>query len=247
MKNIFKIVTFTTALTLVTTVAKANENIGFADANYLFQSHPLILAEEAKMAKLMEENQKNFSAEEKNLAAEGNKLQSDAKKLEQEMQSVESSLKKKIAALEKDAPRLRAREIQARQQLIENEQKLFQNKVVAFQKREDEFKKKVSMFQAKVEKINRELSTNTYSADVQKQVVEQINSIIKEVAQEKGYTMVVSTSSILYTADESRDTTNEVFQRLKSKNAGIVVTSPEVVAEPESPKAEEAKPAEAKQ
>lgn len=257
MKNIFKIATLTTALTFAS-VAKANDNIGFADADYLFQNHPLILAEEAKIAKFMQENQQKFAEEDKKLRAEGEKLQADAKKLEQEMKSVEASLKKKVAALEKEAPRLRSKDIQSRQQAIESEQKAFQNKVVAFQKREDEFKKKIAAFQAKIEKASK--ATNGASPEeIQKKAVDQINETIKEVAKAKGYTLIMPPSLLLYAADESKDATNEILAILKSKNPDVVLPEPAKAeapkadapkaeeAKPEAPKTEEAKPAEAKQ
>lgn len=249
MKNIFKIATLTTALTFAT-ATKANDNVGFADADYLFQNHPLVVAQEAKMAKFMQENQQKFAEEDKKLTAEGEKLQADAKKLEQEMKSVEATIKKKVEAFQasKEATRLRSKEIEARvQAIVEGEQKAFQNKVAAFQKREDEFKKKIAAFQAKIEQANKEATGGVSPAEIQKKVVDQINETIKEVAKAKGYTLILPPNLLLYAADESKDATNEILSILKTKNPDVVVPAPTEASKAEAPKNEEAKPAEAKQ
>ncbi|VEI45222.1 outer membrane protein [Actinobacillus equuli] len=46
---------------------------------------------------------------------------------------------------------------------------------------------------------------------VQKQVVEEINTTIKEVAKSKGYTLVFPPSVALYAEDESKDITEKYW------------------------------------
>ncbi|WP_150538493.1 OmpH family outer membrane protein [Actinobacillus vicugnae] len=248
MKKLFKIATVTAALATAG-LAQASDTIGFVDPNYLLQNHPVALDAAQKFEKFMKEDQSKFADEDKKLAeenkaltAERNKIESDAKKLQAEQSKVEASLKKKSAALEKDAPRLRSKEIQARQNAIEAEYKAFQNKVAAIQKREAEFGKKAEAFQKKADAFQEKLNKAQQEAGgmdpqaLQKQVVDEINSTIKEVAKSKGYTLVLPPSVALYAEDESKDITEKVLDALKAKH-------PEIKIEQPAPKAEENKAA----
>lgn len=252
MKKLFKAATVTAALATAG-LAQASDTIGFVDPNYLLQNHPVAIDAAQKFEKFMKEGQSKFADEDKKLAeenkaltAERNKLESDAKKLQEEQTKVEASLKKKSAALEKDAPRLRSKEIQARQNAIEAEYKAFQNKVLAIQKREADFGKKAEAFQKKADAFQEKLNKAQQEAGgmdpqaVQKQVVEEINATVKEVAKSKGYTLVLPPSVALYAEDETKDITEKVLEALKAKHPEIKIEQP--VANPEV-KAEEAKPA----
>lgn len=287
MKKLFKVAALSTAFALAG-FANANDKIGFADAGYLMQNHPLTLEAASKFEKFAKNNtqfdgeekklaeeDKKLAEENKTLTAERSKLEADAKKLKAEQGTVEASLKKKVAALEKEAPRLRSKEIQARQNAINAEAKAFQNKVEALQKREAEFSKKGQAFQKKVEAFQKkaqdfQAKINKANKDaggldpvaVQKQVVDEINAAIKEVADEKGYTLVFQPASgmVVYAKDESADITEVVLEKLKAKSK-VGGSAPKAEAKSdekkeeatpatseksEAPKAEEVKPEEAK-
>ncbi|AKO45467.1 OmpH family outer membrane protein [[Haemophilus] ducreyi] len=238
MKKMFKIATISSALATVG-LAQANDNIAFVDPNFLVQNHPVALNEVQKFDKFIKNGQNKYAEEDKKLAEENkalttekNKLESDAKKLQSEQANVEASLKKKSAALEKDAPRLRSKEIQTRQAAIESEYKAFQKKVISLQKREEEFGKKVEAFQKRAENFQESLIKAQEEAgglkpdDLQKLVVSEINSTIKEVATSKGYTLVLPPSVALYAADENKDITESVLNALKAKHPEIKIEQP---------------------
>jgi len=119
MKHLFKIAAVASALAFTSNLANANDKIGFADANFLMQNHPLTLEASEKFAKFMKASEEKFAPQEKKLAeenkklaedekalvAERKKIESDAQALQKEQTALEASMKKKIAQLEKDAPR----------------------------------------------------------------------------------------------------------------------------------------------
>lgn len=263
MKKLFKLAAISTVLAS-TSIAQASDTIGFVDPNYLMQNHPVAIDAAQKFEKFIKESQSKFADEDKKLAeenkaltAERNKLESDAKKLQDEQKTVEASLNKKAAALEKEAPRLRSKDIQARQKAIEAEYQTFQKKVEAIQKRETDFGKKAEAFQKKAaafqEKLNKaqQEAGGKDPASVQKQVVDEINTTIKEVAKSKGFTLVFPPSVALYAEDESKDITEAVLTSIKAKHPDIKIEQPAPVktddAKPmEAPKAEDMKPEEAK-
>ncbi|MCK3656885.1 hypothetical protein A4G19_14555 [Pasteurellaceae bacterium Macca] len=235
MKNLFKIATLSAAFATAG-FATAADNLGFADANFLLQNHPVVIDASHKFEKFMKESQAKFAAEDKALTkenealvAERNKLESDAKKLGEEQKKVEASMKNKIAALEKEAPRLRSGDIKKRQDAINAEAKAFQNKVTAIQKREEAFKKKADAFQKKAtafqNKINQEQQAagGVDPATLQKQAIEEVNAAIKEIAKAKGYTLVLQPGIALYAEDESKDITNAVLDALKAKHPEIKI------------------------
>lgn len=260
MKKLFK--TAAIGATLATAgFAQAADTIGFVDPNYLMQNHPVAIDAAQKFEKFMKEGQSKFadedkalSEENKALTAERDKIESDAKKLQTEQNRVEASLKKKSAALEKEAPRLRSRDIQARQKAIESEYKKFQNKVTALQKREADFAKKAEEFQKKADAFQEKLNKAQQEAggrdpnSIQKQVVDEINATIKEVAKSKGYTLVLPPSVALYAEDESKDITDVVLDALKAKHPDIKIEQPAPKADAQQPaenKAADEKPADA--
>ena len=231
MKNLFKTATLVAALTLSTGFANANEKIGFVDASYVLQNHPLIVQANEKVEgiiksieqKFAEENKK-LETEDKALSAERQKIEEDASKLNKEHATLEASLKKKMDALEKEAPRLRSKDIQSRQDAINAEYKAFQNKAMAFQKRENEFAKKLEQFQKKVAdfqaKVEKEKQANQFDMEpVQKQVIEEIDQSIKKLAAAKGYTLILSPSLALYAKDENANITQEVLEDIKQNGS----------------------------
>lgn len=250
MKKLFKMAGVAFALATATGMAQADDTIGFVDPGYLMQNHPVAIDAAQKFEKFMKDGQAKFEgdnkaleSENKALTAERNKLEADAKKLKADQANVEASIKKKSAALEKDAPRLRSREIQARQSAIAAEANAFQSKVAAFQKREADFSKKAEAFQKKANAFQEKLNKAQQEAggldpqSVQKQVVEEINATIKEVATAKGFTLVFPPSVALYAADEKKDITEAVLDAIKAKHPEIKIE------QPAASKADDAKPA----
>lgn len=265
MKNLFKLAAVASALAFSANTVNANEKIGFVDPNFLIQNHPLTIEANDKFTKFMKDTESKFAPREKQLAAENKalsdeekallderrKIEEDAQKLQKEQVTLEAAMKKKVAQLEKDAPRLKAKEIQARQNKINAEAKPFQNKVSAlqqrevefgkkaeeFQKRADEFQKKVAAFQEEIAKVQKESGVIT-PEQVQQKVVEDINAKIKQVAESKGYTLVLPPSVALYAKDgNAADITEEILVAMggkmpeapKTQAPAAEVTKPEEV------------------
>lgn len=230
MKNLFKIATIASLFTFSTNNVIASDKVGFVDPNYLLQNHPAMVEAAQKIENTLAEIKKKFAEEEKKLQEEDialsneyKKIEDDAKKLHQEQASLEVSLKKKIEALDKEAPRLRSKDIQARQNAIQAEQKAFQNKVDELQKRENDLRAKTEAFQVKVvefqQKVEKEQQASTFdTTETQKTAVNDVNAAIKSIAEQKGYTVVLPTSTALYAKDDkSADLTDAVLNEIKAK------------------------------
>lgn len=229
MKNLFKLTTLAVTLSFAANLANANEKIGFADTGYLLKNHPTVIEANQKLESALKEIEKKYADEnqklvdeEKALVNERNKIDADAQKLLKEQDAVEASIKKKTTALEKDAPRLRSKEIQARQDAINNELKAFQNKVSAIQKREGELNTKADALQKKIKAFQEKLAKeeqNINVADaneVQKVAVSDIDKAIKTLAEQKGYTLILSPTVAFYAKDEKADITEEVLANVKA-------------------------------
>lgn len=276
MKKLFKLAAVTIALGCTANMATANDKVGFVEPNILMQFHPLAISEGEKFAQFMKTNEEKFAPqqkaldeesrkiadEEKGLLADRQKLENDAKALQKEQTSLEAAMKKEIAQLEKDAPRLRAKEIQARQDKINAKAKPFQNKVAAIQKREADFQKKAEAFQKKAEafqkkaadfqaefeKAQKEAGNLISPAELEKKVVDDINAKIKQVADEKGYTVILRPSMALYVKDESADITEAVLTAVGGKLPEPVKAEDAKAEEPKKEEVKsETKPEEAKQ
>lgn len=102
--------------------------------------------------------------------------------------------------------------------LQKEDQELAKQKAVlakdAFEKKAVEFRKKAAEVQKEVQSKKALLDSGFEQAlgDIQKAV----NEVIADLAKEKGYTLVVPTSQILY-ADNSMDVSKEVLDRLNKK------------------------------
>lgn len=230
MKNVFKLAAVTAALTLFTHSANAADKIGFVDPTYVLQNHPAMVEAAQKVEQTALEIKKKFEPEEQKLAEEDKALaeafkniEEEAKKLHQEQAKVEESVKKKMAALDKEAPKLRAKEIQARQKTIQAEQKAFQAKVDALQKKDNDLREKTEIFQNKVaqlqQKVAQEQKARSFdTTSIQKVAIEDVNTAIKLIADQRGYTVVLPTSTALYAKDDkSADLTDAVLNEVKAK------------------------------
>lgn len=110
-------------------------------------------------------------------------------------------------------------EIKAQEEKLQKTEKELssQQSVLAkdvFQKKAQEFKQKVVEVQRKVNSRDQQLKTasNKAGATIQSNVVD----IIKDMAKEKGFTIVLPASQTLY-SDASMDISDEVLKRLDKK------------------------------
>lgn len=229
MKNLFKLTALAVTLSFTSNLANANEKIGFADTGYLLKNHPTVVEANQKLESALKEIEQKFAPEnqklvdeEKSLINERNKIEADAQKLLKEQNEMEVSLKKKSAALEKDAPKLRSKEIQARQDAINKEYKAFQNKVSAIQKRESDLNAQIEALQNKIKTFQEKIAKEEQGLniadpnEVQKVAITDINNAIKLLAEQKGYTLILSPTVAFYAKDEKADITEEVLANVKA-------------------------------
>lgn len=219
MKHVFKLASITAALTLMSSVVSAadTDNIAYVNPNYLMQNHPLLTDPNSEFVKEAKAVESKFTEEEKKLAEQEKVLTEDANKLKEEQKKTEDSLNKKSAALEKEAPRLRSADIKKRQDAINAEAQAFQKKVDAFQKREMEFRKSVEDFQQRLGAAQRELAEKQNA--IQKNIIGEVEKAIADAAKAKGYSLVLDATAVLYTENEKRDLTEEVYKALGGKEA----------------------------
>ncbi len=120
-------------------------------------------------------------------------LEAKQKSLQAEVKSKEESLQKEEAELSKQRSTLSA--------------EAFKEKVKAFSKKASDAQRDVQQKKGAVDK-----SMANALGEIQKAV----NTIVNEMAKEKGFKLALPTSQIIY-ADSSMDITNEVLAKLNAK------------------------------
>lgn len=207
MKNLLKVSAVSVAFVLAANVANAADKIGFINPQFVVNNHPLLADPNSEFVKSVDAQEQRLAEEDKKLAEEDKALTEEAEKLKKEEAAVTQSLNKKSAALEKEAPRLRSAEIKKRQDAITGEAKAFQKKIANFQAKEAAFKQKVEAFQKKMSEEQRVFAEKR--AATEKQVIEQVNAAVKEIAKAKNYTLILDTNTVIYTANETTDDLSE--------------------------------------
>ena len=215
MKNVFKLASITAALALISGVVNASDNIAYVNPNYLMQNHPLLTDPNSEFVKEAKAVESTFAEEEKKLAEQEKALADEAAKLQEEDKKVGDSIKKKSEALEKEAPRLRSADIKKRQDAINAEAQTFQKKVNAFQQREMDFRKNVDDFQQRLGAAQRQLTEKQNA--IQKNIIGEVEKAIADAAKAQGYTLILDATAVLYTENEKRDLTEDVYKSLGGK------------------------------
>lgn len=267
MKKLFKLATITSALAFGSiATAQAADTIGFVDPQFLMQNHPLLLKANEEFAKfetqfaeedkaLAEESQK-LGEEEKTLLSERDKLEKDGQALQREQKNLDAQSKKKMAELDKNTRLSTKMKQNEFNKALGGKLKAFDNKVAALQKREaafakkaeafqkkaEAFEKRVADFQAKLAETQKNVTGGLDAAGVQKKVSEDVSSTIKNIAESRGYTVVLHPSTAMFVKDQSKDITEAVLIAMGGK-------MPQAQPQPTTPAqaAPETKPEEAKQ
>lgn len=215
MKKLLKVTSLALTLGLAAQVANSAENIAYINTDFLLQNHPLLIDPNSDFLKNLKSEEAKIIEEEKVLLEQEKILSAERNKLQSEDKTLAESLKKKYAVLEKEAPKLRSAEIKKRQDAINNESKAFQNKVSKHHQKEEEFAKKLDAFKVKFDRIQRELTEKR--AEIQQKIIPEINSVVSQVAQEKGYSLVLEGITVIYTNKDNANLTEEVYKRLGGK------------------------------
>lgn len=169
MKKVFKLAAVAGALAFTANMANASDKIGFVDAGFLMQNHPLAIESAQKFDKFVKENQSKFEAEnkaladeEKKLVAENNRLLEkrksldaefkkfgeDAQRFEKDSAALESAAKAKMAELDKNT-RLSTKQKQAELEKVTGKRaKDLQARGAALQKRQNDLAAKAKPFEA---------------------------------------------------------------------------------------------------
>lgn len=175
------------SLALVSSVAMADDNIGFVNVDYLIINHPTRPAELEK-----------FNAE---IKAPLEKLKNSEKALQEKKMSFEKEIEGKVKALEKDAKKLRQADIKKRQDEI--------NKLA--EKRNAELNALVAEHQKNVAKFDQDNQKRDH--ELTKRFLNDIAEATKKVAKEKNFTAVLEERNAVYIAD-GKNITQDVLKAL---------------------------------
>ncbi len=214
MKKVFKIATVVASLAVVVNTASADDKIGFVTPQFLIQNHPLF-SESSDFAKKVQQERKTIGIEEKRLAEEDKSLIAQAKELKKEEDKVVEQIKAKRAALSKEAPKLRSKDIKKRQEAIAALAQAFEKKAQAFNKKEVAFREKVANFRKKAKEVNQSLAME--EAKVRSQVIKQIDAKIKEIAEDKDYTIILNANTVVFTSKEKNNLDEIVLKAVGGK------------------------------
>ena len=190
MKKVVKLTALSLALAFTSSLAMAEENIAFVNAEYLFQNHPDRKAVADKL-------ESEFKPTADKLAE--NKKQSDAK-----IADVQKKVEAKVAALQKEAPKLRSADIKKREDDINkfaNDEQTAINTLIA------EHDKKAKEFQESYAKRENEETSK---------MVASIQTATNNVAKQKNYTLVLDDRSVVYAAD-GKNITEEVLKAIPAQ------------------------------
>ncbi|MBR0573734.1 MULTISPECIES: OmpH family outer membrane protein [Pasteurellaceae] len=209
MKKVFKIATLVASLAIVVNTANAKDKIGFVTPQFVIQNHPLF-AESSDFSKKVQQERKALEIEEQRLAEEEKSLVVQAKELKEEEDKVVEQIKAKREALSKQAPKLRSKEIKKRQEAIVTLANAFEKKAQAFNKKEIAFREKVVNYRKKSEKVGQTLAME--EAKVRSQIIKQIDGKIKEIAEDKGYTIILNANSVVFASEKENNLDEEVLK-----------------------------------
>ncbi|SNC58317.1 molecular chaperone Skp [Sodalis endosymbiont of Henestaris halophilus] len=125
------------------------------------------------------------------LAAIIQQLEYEFKDRANELQSMERDLQAKIQLLQRDGSTMKASELSSLEKLVMDQRNIFSNKAQAF------------------EQDNRRRNN-----EERKKILSRIQDAVKIVANEKGYDIVIDSTTVAY-ANSTKDITDDVMKQVK--------------------------------